>query len=251
MSPVIPWTAGKWAPLGRCTCGAVVYPDSFRDRASYREATERYIQCQECMDKVFFAVSEDGALRYPIRRGVVAAPALSDGAVSEIALLPFIFLAPESRRLAFEAHHVLRAGQTLDPVDPWDALEPMREILEGHQVRLTEVANVGGTEVRSALDVDLVVTLDAAAAAALDCLPFEVVAPRAALSEIIHWTVFYSSALLAPWLDAEGAPSVLRSCALAGLALDGTGQVLPPLSYIVSAHRERFPELSWGPPDGS
>ena len=251
MSPVIPWMAGHWAPIGRCPCGAVVSPDSFRDRASYREAMDNQLLCQDCQDAVFFAPSADGTLRYPIRRGVIAAPAVSDGVVREIGLLPFIFVAPEPDRIAWEARDLLRAGPNLEPLDPWDALEPMRTTFEGHQVRLTELDHVGAPEVRAALDLDLVVVLDAASDAALDCMPFQVSAPRAILSEIIHWTVFYSSGLLAPWIADESPPSVLRTCALGGLGLDPGGQVVPPLSYIVSEHRERFPELSWVPPDVS
>ena len=113
MSNVIPRTAGQWVSIGRCACGAVVYPDSFRDRASYREAMLHHLQCQECQDRLFFALSEDGTLRYPIRRGVIVAPERSNGVVCEIGLLPFIFVAPESGRMVWEAQHLLRAGPNL------------------------------------------------------------------------------------------------------------------------------------------
>ena len=29
MSTRIPWTAGRWAEVGHCACGATVYPDRF------------------------------------------------------------------------------------------------------------------------------------------------------------------------------------------------------------------------------
>ena len=194
-------------------------------------------------------LSSDG--RYPIRRGVVAALDERDGIVVEIGLFPFHFIAPQCR-IAWEAGHLLRAGPHLEPIDVWTALGPMHDVLEAHQVRMTEVAevaDVGDPHVRAALDVDLVIVLDHASDSALDWLPFPVLAPRAVLADVIHWTVFYSSVLLAPWIADESSPSVLRTCALGGLALDSVGQVIPPLSYIFAAHRDQFPELSWDSPD--
>ena len=91
--------------------------------------------------------------------------------------------------MIWEARYLLRAGPTLEPIDPWDALEPMRDVLHGHQVCLTEFADVAAPEVRAALDADLVVVLDGPAHAALDHLPFPVTAPRVALDAVLPWTV--------------------------------------------------------------
>lgn len=249
MSSVIPWTAGRWAEAGRCTCGATVYPDAFRDRTSWNDFRITGL-CQACQDRLYFAAStSDASFRFPLRRGVLAAPVQRDGVVAEIGLFPFLFVAPEYR-VAWEARYLLRAGAALEPLDPWDALVPMRPVLEDHQVCLTEVVDVAAPEVRAALNVDLVVVLDGQAHAALDRLPFAVPAPRVALDAVIRWTVRYSSALLAPWLRYPAQDSVLRTCALLGLAFD-PGAVVQPLRSIVGAHRERFPELSWRSPDAS
>lgn len=185
---------------------------------------------------------------YSVRRGVVAAPHAREGAVIEIGLLPFQMIVPEYR-IAFDMDRLLRAGADLKPVDVLEALAPLRDRIDDDQVRLTEVSEVGDLQVRAALDVDLVVLLDHASDTALDGMPFPVTAPRGVLSDIIHWTVFYSSDILAPWL-ADANPSVIRTCALAGLALD-PGDAVRPLGYLLAAHRARFPELSWEPPDAS
>ena len=160
MSPALPPGGG------RCGCGAAVHPDSFRDRLSWRELhiTGR---CQACQDRLFFAASAHDAHRlYPVRRGVIAATVTREGAVVELGLLPFLFIAPEAR-IAFEPRYLLRAGAALAPLDPFDALRPVRSALGTHQVRLVEVADVHAPEVRDALDVDLAVAGDAAARAAL------------------------------------------------------------------------------------
>ena len=249
MSTRIPWTAGRWAQVGHCACGATVYPDSHRDSASWHDYGITGL-CQQCQDDLYFRMSNSGrGLRYPIRRGVLAAPVERDGVVVELGVFPFMFIAPEYR-LAWEARYLLRAGPKLEPIDPWDALEPMRDVLHGHQVCLTEFADVAAPEVRAALDADLVVVLDGPAHAALDRLPFPVTAPRVALDAVLPWTVLYSSALLAPWLAYPATPSVLRTCALIGVAFDPDA-VVPPLRFVVGAHRERFPELSWTPPDAT
>ena len=90
MSPTIPWTAGRWSASGSCSlCAAPVVPDGFRDRASYRDFHITGL-CQACQDELYFRPSvADARMRYPVRRGVLAAPAVRDGAVVELALLPF------------------------------------------------------------------------------------------------------------------------------------------------------------------
>ena len=72
MSPVIPWTAGRWAEAGRCGCSATVYPNSFRDRASWDDFRIAGL-CQACQDRLYFArgapaLARAQAARAPTRR---------------------------------------------------------------------------------------------------------------------------------------------------------------------------------------
>ena len=47
---------------------------------------------------IYFRMSNSGpGLRYPIRRGVLAAPVERDGVVVELGVFPFVFIAPEYR----------------------------------------------------------------------------------------------------------------------------------------------------------
>ena len=91
-------------------------------------------------------------MRYPIRRDVVAATAGRDGAVVELTCLPFLAIVPEAR-IEWEARLRLRAGAALAPLSPADELFAMEPMLAHHQVRLTEVADVRGAEVRAGFDV--------------------------------------------------------------------------------------------------
>ena len=240
--PTTPWTAGHWAASGRCAlCAAAVFPDGFRDRTSYREFHTTGL-CQDCQDGVHFRPSADARLRYPIRRGVLAAPAVRDGAVAELAVLPFVCIVPEAR-IEWEARWLLRAGAGLVPLDPWDELLPAEHALREHQVRLAEVDDAGGPEVRAALDADIVVVLDAPAERALAQLPLKDAALRLALTDGLPRATL--DAHLAYWLQRP--VSVVRACALMVLVLaHPTGSARRrsvPLRTLLEPHRARFPEF--------
>ena len=141
MSATFPWTVDLRAEAGRCGCGAVVFPASFRDRVSWREF-HRTRLCQSCQDDLFFRASRpDARWRYPIRRAVVAAPVERDGAVVELGVLPFICILPEAR-VEWEARFLLRAGPRRGALELFDELFALSPALEMHQVRLTEVDDV-------------------------------------------------------------------------------------------------------------
>ena len=244
MSPTIPWTAGRWAAMGGCSlCAAPVVPDGFRDRDAYRDFHVTGL-CQACQDEHYFRPAvADGRIRYPVRRGVLAAPAVRGGAVVELALLPFLCIVPEAR-VEWEARWLLRAGPRLAPLHPWHELAPAEPAIRSHQVRLTEVDDLGGTEVRAALDVDFALVLDAPARDALAQLPLRESALCLALAEDLRWEARGGpshEALLAYGLSEP--VSVVRTCALLLLALatpSGRGRTrLGPLLQ----HPERFPEL--------
>ena len=250
MSPVIPWSAGRWPKAGRCVCGATVYPDGFRDRASWGEfqITGR---CQSCQDVLFFSPSvADGRVRYPIRRGVLGATRERGGAVVEVGLLPFIFVAPEAR-IAWQVRWLLRAGSRLAPLDPWGELHVLEPVLGTHQVRLTEVDDVDGPEVRAALDVDLAIVGDAAAQPPLARLPLRSGALCLALADALPWQALYGAplpALLVRWAGAGEGASVLGACARLAVGLEPPGPV-KPLRLLLGAHRARFPELDRDAPE--
>ena len=229
----------------RCTCGAVVSADSFRDRLSYREHA-RTGWCQACQDDFYFRPSADDArVRYPIRRGVLAAPAVHDGAVVELALLPFICIVPEAR-VEWEARFLLRAGANRAPLELACELGPLQPALATHQVRLTEVDDIGGAEVRAALDVDLAVVRDAAAREALARLPLGKEPLCLALADDLPWRGLFGDTLPLPPCASPGAGgvSVLRACARIAVALAGRPRgTFEPLRQLLHAHRRRFPEL--------
>ena len=244
MSPTIPWTAGRWAATDCCSlCDTPVAPDGFRDRDAYRDFHVTGL-CQACQDAQYFRPSvADGRIRYPIRRGVLAAPAVRGGAVVELALLPFLCIVPESR-VEWEARWLLRAGARCAPLDPWHELAPAEPVLRTHQVRLTEVSDLRGPEVRAALDVDFAIVLDAPARNALAQLPLKRSALCLALAEDLRWEARVGpshEALIAYWLG--GPVSVVRTCAQLLLALAApTGRGRTRLGPLLQ-HPERFPEL--------
>ena len=214
MSATFPWTVDLRAEVGRCDCGAVVLPTSFRDRVSWREF-HRTRLCQSCQDDLFFRASRpDARWRYPIRRAVLAAPLERDGA--------------------------------LELFDELFALSPA---LQTHQVRLSEVDDVRAPEVRAALDVDLAIVRDAAARDALARCPLGEAALCLALADDLPWRTLFGANLPPPPCaspGADGGVSVLRACALLATALTGPppGR-FEPLRRLVHTHRGRFPELDW------
>ena len=188
--------------------------------------------------------------RYPIRRGVLAAPVERSGVPVELGLLPFICIIPDAR-VEWDSRYLLRAGVALAPLNPSDELVALKPALDTHQVRLTEVGDIRGPEVRAALDVDLVVVLDAAARVSLATLPVGTSALCLAIADDLAWQSLYGAplpALLTAWAGGVEGASVLRLCALLGLALEPLGAgAFEPLRYLVSAQRARFPELDWKP----
>ena len=191
--------------------------------------------------------------RYPLRKGAVAAPVERPGGI-EVGVVPFLFVAPEAR-IAWQSHHVVHAGAGLRPLDPWAELFPLEREIPHNQVRAVEVADAGGPEVRAALDVELVIVADAAARRVLARLPVASGALCVALADEVPWEVIFGEPLPAvPVLFAvepEGA-SVLRVCALLGLALGPLGDDLYlTLGWLIGEHAGRFPELLWRRPDAS
>ena len=247
----VPW-AGWWSYTGRCSCGAVVTADSFRDALSWRDHHITKL-CQQCQDELYFCSSSDSRERFPLRRGVLAAPVQRESGL-ELGLLPFIFVAPKAR-VAWEPRFLLRAGAHFEPLDPWAELSLMRPALEDHQVRLTEVADLRATEVRTALDVDLIVLMDEVAALSLGRVPVETEALHVVLDRDLPWEALYGaplSSLLDSWAGGIEGSSVLRTCALLGLALEpmGAGSFFG-LGYLLAPHQDRFPELVPSDPDES
>ena len=114
-------------PLGRCGCGVDVHAGSFRDQLSYREWWIRPA-CQDCQDRLYLARDPDTGEPLPLRRGAVVA-----ARDQEFAALPFLWTVPAGPR-AWEARHAVRVGPTARQVNPYDALEPMRNALHHHQV---------------------------------------------------------------------------------------------------------------------
>ena len=125
--------------IGRCLCGASVFADSFRDRESYLEfyRTARGL-CQACQDSIFLGENPDEpAAPFPIVDGALAAVRTSRAGAAEACLLPFRLVAAPQALIAWEARFIVRAGPALEPLDPWRELEPMRELLDDHQVRVS------------------------------------------------------------------------------------------------------------------
>ena len=248
MSATFPWTVDLRAEAGRCGCGTVVFPASFRDRVSWREF-HRTRLCQSCQDDLFFRASRpDARWRYPIRRAVVAAPVERDGAVVELGVLPFICVLPEAR-VEWEARFLLRAGPRRGALELFDELFALSPALETHQVRLTQLDDVCAPEVRAALDVDLVIVRDAAARDSLARLALGEASLCLALADDLPWRRLFGAPLPPPPSASpgtDGGASVLRACALLASALTGppAGR-FEPLRRLVRPHRGHFPELDW------
>ena len=129
----------------------------------------------------------------------------------------------------------------------------LKPVLSTHQVRLTEVADLSGPQVRTALDVDLIIVGNAPARAALARLPVKPGALRLALADDLPWLAFHGAplpALLERWAGTPEGASVLGVCARLALALEPRHRsALEPLRLLVGAHRARFPELDRGGAD--
>ena len=110
-------------------------------------------------------------------------------------------------------------------------------------MRLAEVDDVGGPEVRAALDTDLVVVLDAPARHALAQLPLKESPLRLALTDGLPPATL--DAHIAFWMQRP--VSVIRACALMVLVLaHPTGSARRrsvTLRALLDPHRARFAEF--------
>ena len=203
--------------LGHCRwCGAEVNTDSFRDlqglRAYYEEAS-----CQRCRDVQSLGADEgDPSVSYPVRHGVVVSAICEDDCVLELAFLPFLFVVP-SGRIVWEPRHIVRAGQVIDPVNPWVDLDAMAEAWREHYVRVLCVPWFTDPLLRGGLaGRDFVIGLDRT--------PLRVVGD---LVPDARWPALVSLSAEIPWQDGFGLP-------------------LLPLESFLRVHA---PDLDLGPAD--
>ena len=236
--------------IGRCMCGSVLRIDSFRDDAAYH-GFYRTGLCQSCSDASSFAQSrQESSVRFPVRRGALVTASPNGESDLERVVFPFLFIVPEPR-IAWEARFVLRIGPDLEPLDHFDELVPMKDLLCGHQIRVQEASSVieipGAAELVARLELLLAPdteTLDTVAASG--AFPDDAV--RLALSDALAWRKDYGRPLvpLERWWPFDSGPvSVLRACGLLGLALTVPGSrpgVVSPISRLLSSFRDAFPE---------
>ena len=257
--------------IGRCVCGAIVHDDSFRDRESYLEFHHHSRFCQECQDKVFLAGSGwDEPRRFPLRSGALVAATLQGGALAELAVLPFQFVVPRAQ-IVWEPRFLTRAGPALAPLDFWDELDPMREALDDHQVRVEETGSFEHPSLRRRLHgADLVLGLDRASlqAVARACPFLPGGDALAALEDEAPWREAYGCPLLplhdffrsrtrpvSLWWRADTeSHSSLRVLAMLGLLLGAHGKDAysdrRPFDFVLASRAHRFEEYSWRDPDG-
>ena len=238
-----------YSELGRCICGACIRVDSFRDERSYQEFYRRAL-CQTCLDRTCFAASErDPATLFPLHRGALVASKPERNAVTELGILPFLFVVPEPR-VAWEARFLVRVGTDLHALDPFDEFRPMQQVLEGHQIRLHEVESLSDAScVREHLaELDLLIGLhpsDIASACSLCSLPAEV--SSVALSDgQFPWRTCTLLPLERWWPFPTKDPSVLRTCALMGraLGLSAPGRSdRTPIQHLVAGLADRFEQV--------
>ena len=252
--------------LGYCrSCGVNVRTDSFRDLDSMRDYSVDAF-CQRCQDAVFLGVAGDPPVLHPVRHGVLIAPASGDDAPSELALLPFVFVAlPTTPQLLFEPRYTIRAGPEFAAVDPWVEFEPMHDDWDGYNVRVLCVRSAVDPSVRRALaGRDLVIGLDepSVSIAAHLCPEAPPAAALVSLADAVPWADAYRTPLLplAPFLRtspigvvAGGADrcrtSVLRQCAvlarlLALPAVTGPDAGRTAFELLLRGHAARFEESS-------
>ena len=227
-----------------CTCGAAVYPDSFRDRSSYEEFDISGL-CQACQDGVFLGVTDDDPpVQYALRRGAVAATTERDGAL-ELGVLPFLFTAPD-RPPVWEARYATHVAHARGaPIDPYTELEPMRDVLLYHQVRLTTPHAFDSPILNNYFgQCELLVGLDTPSldrvGALCPALSHAAQAPMAVPFERRHGAVIASlgAVVVSLRLDSPNpAPSALRLCAWMGALLAGASPDAPALFAEVLGQR--------------
>ena len=253
-------------PLGFCRwCGIPVYPDSFRDVESEREYRHG-ASCQICQDARYVAGSdEDLSESYPLRLGVAVGAATGEGDLSEVALLPFIFVVA-TRRLVWEPRFIVRAGFSLPPVDPWVEIAPMHHGWKEHAVRVLCVPTLYDPRIVGGLAAaELIIGLDASAVGFAGSLCADAQPPSLVdLSLEVSWPDAYGAPLLPlpdflaahlPGVEAVSPgtrrPSALRQCALLarllGLpATTGRDVGLTAFELLLRAHVRRFEDPSRG-----
>ena len=227
-----------------CACGASVLGGSFRDRSSYEEFDISGL-CQACQDGAFLGVTDDDPpVTYALRRGAVAA-CTDLRAGPELAVLPFVFTAP-SRPPVWEARyatHVVPAGGP--PLDPYTELEPMRDVLLHHQVRLATPRAFDSPLLNDYFgQCELLLGLDTPQLDRIGTLCPSLVgvaqAPLAVPFERRHRAVIASlgDVVVSLRLDSPNpTPSALRLCAWMGALLAGASPHAPALFAEVLAQR--------------
>ena len=235
------------AVLGGCGCGAVVRVDSFRDVCSYTEWRLSGF-CQRCQDRVYLGLDEQGLLSPScVRFGVLGAYLADDAAPTgfEVALLPFLFVA-EFRLLVWDAFHLLRVGPSLGVASLSD-LEPMGHLLEGHYVRLTEIASFADPRLNGWFsDLELLLVRDRQAlATVLRLCPALGSALGVSLTDALPWRDF----ALGPSPVDGPASSPLALCArmaasLARLECPPSNTPRTAAWHLLDALRTRFPDSS-------
>ena len=228
----------------RCTCGAVVSADSFRDRISYREHA-RSGWCQACQDDYFFRASRDARQRYPIRRGVLAAPAVHDGAVVELALLPFhlhrprgpgrvggAIPAPRGRRARAARARLMSSARCSLRSPPTRCGSPRSTMCAAPRC----VPPSTRTSPSCATPRRAMRSPGSRSRTRRICL---------ALVDDLPWRALFGETLPPPCASpGAGGVSVLRACAGIAVALAGRPRgTFEPLRRLLRAHRRRFPEL--------
>ena len=231
--------------LGRCLCGSAILEDFWRDECSEREWSQSGL-CQDCQDKIFLGQAD--VRSHALRFGVLTAHASSGCAMSEVAVIPFLFV-PATGTVAWEARFTLRIGSML-PFGLLSDLEPMARILHGHWLRLTEVYPADPRLDKWFSDLDLLVALDQESLQAIvGVCPVLGGGIEVALADALDWRAlvgrpltpfpqFVRSVDLDPSRRRAGPrPSPLRVCARMGAALGlEDGRPLTQLLELLEPH---------------
>ena len=231
--------------LGRCACGALVRPDSFRARAAYLDFT-RDGRCLACRDK---AILTEATACVPPGRGAVAARSIGDGDALMAAFIPFLFTHPGAFA-AWDTPNICCFGPGTGASDAWDELSSMSVPLDGHRVRIRKCIEFDALRVADSLGaLDLLIAVDGVEAHALAA--HSGIARSAVLlglAEAFDWSEAYGLALhpLPPFAlhagfelwcpDMHMEVTALRMCAWLGAALS-----LPALK----AGRARLTVMDW------
>ena len=174
--------------LGRCSCGALVREDSFRNECSLAEWHLSGF-CQRCQDQFFLAVDQEGDAKvHPVQFGVLAANRSSGRELIEIGLLPFLCI-PALHVLVWEARYALRIGRVIPNALPTE-LDPMAQLLAGYHVRVTSIYELSDSRlVEWFSDLELLIALDCRSLADIvDACPALRGGLGVSISDAIPWT---------------------------------------------------------------